>query len=391
MLKKLLFKNQGKKQLTIAIAGAFLGLTFLISSLHYFIQLTQFGNTAEMLTTNALIVQKKVGNSSTLLLAKMDFTQREIAKLRSEPYLEDVQPILSNNFDIEVETSDPVVPRFRSDVFIQTVDARFLDVKSEKWKWKMGDTCVPIIMPRDFLVMLNTFMSSSGIPPISEDLAKDIRFKFRLRSPSKTSYIDARIIGFTNEVSAILVPETFMTFGNTQFNSGNPIKITQLMLSSKKNKFGLVENLLYRKGLEAKKAQLMVGRLKSVAGTLLAIIMGMAFVALFTAGLVFVQYLQLLLSRNKYEIQTLLRIGYYKRTIVTYFFTYFVQLFALISIASLVAFFGLKYLLDDLLKTGGLPIDTRVSTLVIVSLVAAFAVFCLISRQTAKKGVSKLF
>lgn len=391
MLRKLLFKTQDRKQLIIALTGAFLALTFLVTALHYFIRLTQFGATAEMLNTNTIIVQKKVGNSSTLMLTKMDFSQREIERLKNEHYIQDVQPIISNNFDVEIETSDPAVPRFRSDVFIQTVDARFLDVTSEKWNWKRNDPLVPIILPRDFLVMLNTFMSSSGIPPISEDLAKDIQFKLRLKNGVKTTYIDAKIIGFTNEVSAILVPEAFMAFGNREFNSGNSPKITQLMLSSKKNKFGLVEELLYRKGLEAKNAQLMVGRLKSVAGTLLVIIMGMAVVALFTAGLVFVQYLQLLLSRNSYEIQTLLRIGYYENAIVMCFFTYFVQLFALLSIASLATFFWLKHLLDELLTTGGVPMDTHVSVVVIASLIGVFIVFCFASFWTARRGVATLF
>ena len=59
-------------------------------------------------------------------------------------------------------TKDPMVPPFSTDAFVQTIDPQFLDVAPEVWDWKEGDEFVPVIMPRDLFVMLNTFMD--GIP-----------------------------------------------------------------------------------------------------------------------------------------------------------------------------------------------------------------------------------
>ena len=82
MLPKLLFQNQDKKQLIIAIIGAFLGITFLVTSIHYLIRVNEFGRGAEILGPNTIIVQKKVNNSAVLGLAKTDFTEREIEKMK---------------------------------------------------------------------------------------------------------------------------------------------------------------------------------------------------------------------------------------------------------------------------------------------------------------------
>lgn len=299
MLNKLLYKNQDKKQLIIAIIGAFMGITFLITSIHYLIKVNDFGKGSDILGPNTIIVQKKVTNSSSLNMTKTDFSENEIKKIKAEPFIQDVQPVISNNFDVSFETADPMVPRFRSDVFIQTVDQKFLDVKSTKWHWKEGDKFVPIIMPRDFLVMLNTFMSSSGIPQISDDLAMDIKFKFTLKGETDKEWVDARIIGFTNEVSSILVPESFMEYGNSKYTSGKEKKITQIMISGKESEFGLVEDLLKKRGLESKNAQMVVGRLKSVVGTLFLVVLGISIIAVFVSGLVLIQYMQLLMSRNE--------------------------------------------------------------------------------------------
>jgi hypothetical protein len=391
MLNKLLYKNQDKKQLIIAIVGAFMGITFLITSVHYLIKVNDFGKGSDILGPNTIIVQKKVTNSSSLNMTKTDFSENEIKKIKAEPFIQDVQPVISNNFDVSFETADPMVPRFRSDVFIQTVDQKFLDVKSAKWHWKEGDKFVPIIMPRDFLVMLNTFMSSSGIPQISDDLAMDIKFKFTLKGETDKEWVDARIIGFTNEVSSILVPESFMEYGNAKYTSGKEKKITQIMISGKESEFGLVEDLLKKRGLESKNAQMVVGRLKSVVGTLFLVVLGISIIAVFVSGLVLIQYMQLLMSRNAYEVRTLLRIGFYPQVVIKSFFLYFVKIFGIVSSLGLFVFFIFKYFLDTMFESGGLYIDTQISLIAMISLASTYLLFVLASYRTAKNGIFKQY
>jgi hypothetical protein len=388
MLNRILFKNQDKKQLVIAMIGSFLGITFLVTSIHYLIKVNEFGKGADILGPNTVIVQKKVTNSSSLNLTKTDFSLKEIEKIKAESFIQDVKPVISNTFEISFETADPLVPYFRSDVFIQTVDPDFLDVKTLKWKWSEKDSYVPIILPRDFLVMLNTFMSANGIPQVSDDLAMDIKFKFRLRLPEGGfTHKDARIVGFTNEVASILVPESFMNYGNDNFGNGLENKITQIMISGKESEFGLVEDLLKRKGLESKNSQMVVGRLKSVVGTLFLVVLGISVIAVFVSGLVLIQYLQLLLSRNAYEVRTLLRMGYAPNELINSFSFYFIKIFGIVSILGLTIFFIFKIFLDEMFASGGLYIDTGLTWISIGSLVLGYVLFALASYLNAKKGI----
>lgn len=391
MLNKLLFRNQDKKQLVIAIIGSFLGITFLITSIHYLIKVNEFGEGADILGPNTIIVQKEVSNSSTLNLTKTDFSQAEIDKLKKEPYILDVKPVISNNFDVSFETADPLVPRFRSDVFIQTVDPEFLDVKSVKWKWQEGDTVVPIILPRDFLVMLNTFMSASGIPQVSDDLAMDIRFKFTLSNETGKEWVNAKIIGFTNEVASILVPENFMAYGNEKYGTAADRKITQIMISGKESEFGLVEDMLKTKHLESKNSQLVVGRLKSMVGTLILVVLGISVIAVFVSGLVLIQYAQLLMSRNAYEVRTLLRIGYGPKVLIRAFFIYFLKIFGWVSLLGFGMFFVFKIWLDRMFEEGGLYIGTSLTGLSILALFLAYSLFGIASFFNAKRGIYKQF
>lgn len=389
MLRQLLFRNQDKKQLIIAIVGSFLGITFLITSIHYLIKVNEFGKGTEILGPNTLIVQKKVNAGAIMGLAKTDFSDSEIEKMKKERFISDVKPVISNNFDVSFQTDDPHVPYFRSDVFIQTVDPQFLDVKSDKWKWKEGDTVVPIILPRDFIVMLNTFMSASGIPQVSDELAKEIRFKFTIKNEERKEFIAAKIIGFTNEVASILVPQSFMEYGNKNFALGADKKITQIMIAGKESEFGLVEDYLVKHGLESKNSQMVVGKLKSIVSTLIVVILGISIIAVFVSCLVLIQYLQLLMSKNAYEVRTLIRIGYPPHSIVKTFFVYFLKIFGIITLSGFAVFFIFKFFLDNILIAGGLAISSTVSLYSIIALVVAYCIFAWASYSTAKRGVMK--
>lgn len=391
MLKKVLFHNQDKTQLAIAVLGSIIGLLFLISSIHYLVRVNEFGKGEEILGPNTMIVQKKVSNSSSLKLTKTDFSIEEIERFKNEQFVADAQAVICNNFNVLLLTDDPYVPKFSSDVFLQTVNSKFLDVPNDKWKWKVGDTIVPIVMPRDFLVMLNTFMSASGIPQVSEDLAKDIKFKLRISNDSKKDFVVARIVGFTNEIPSLLVPESFMKFANEKYSNGKDSKITNVMISSKEGEFGKMEKFLEERGLESRKSQVVIGKLKSIVSTLFLVLLVISVVTVLVSSLVLIQYMQLLIATNQYQIRTLLRLGYKPIRIILMFTKYLGLTFGIVSIIAFTLFILEKIVVDNLLEKGGITISHSISLLSMVSVFISFCIFVSISFLVAKRKIMSEF
>lgn len=387
MLQKTFFKQQDRVQLSIAFIGALLGLTFLITSIHYLIKVNEFGRGNEILGPNTIIIQKKIGANNAFQLGKNDFTKREIELIKAESFVAAVEPIISNNFDVSLQTNSPVVPYFRTDVFLQTVNPTFIDIPAQNWTWKKGDAYVPLIMPRDFLVMLNTFMSAKNIPTVSDEIAQSIPFEFTLKHGDRKEIMNVRIIGFTNEISSLLVPESFMKWANEQYGQSTDQKITQLMLAGKENQFGLVEGMLKEKHLESKNAQVLVGRLKSMIGTFIWIVLCVSILAVFLSGLVLIQYLQLLINKNNYEIKTLIRLGYHPKKLVNTFVWYFFNVFGSITMMSIVLFNIVKFYLDAAFNKGGVYIDSSFTFASYLAIVIAYVIFTLASFLSAKKHI----
>lgn len=394
MLNKLLFRNQDRKQLVIAMIGSFMGITFLVTSIHYLIKVSEFGEGTDILGPNTIIVQKKVTDANILGFSNTDFSLDQLDEMRKLPFIEEVKPVISNDFDVYFETKDKLLPvPFGTDIFIQTVDPSFIDTNAKEWNWKPEDESIPIIMPREFLVMLNTFASAQGIPQVSEDIAKKIRFKLSIRNEDRTKkeWHYAHIIGFTSSVSAILVPETFMTYGNENYSDGSEAKITQVMISGKEGQFGKVEDYMTENGLESKESQMAIGRLKSIVGTLFLVVLGISVIAVFVSGLVLIQYMQLLITKNMYEVRTLMRIGYHPNDIIKKFFVYFMLIFGVVLIIGFVSFVILKITLDSMFESGGIYIGTSMTMWSIVALLLAYLLFTLSSFVTARKGIYNEF
>lgn len=387
MLKKVLFQNQDKTQLVIAVLGSIIGLLFLISSIHYLIRVNEFGKGEEILGPNTMIIQKKVSNSSSLKITKNDFSKEEIERFKNETFVDDAQAVICNNFNVLLLTDDPLVPKFSSDVFLQTVNTKFLDVPAENWTWIQGDTIVPIVMPRDFLVMLNTFMSASGIPQVSEDLAKDIKFKFRISNDSKKDFISARIVGFTNEIPSLLVPESYMNYANQKYATSKENKITNVMISSKEGEFGKMEKFLQERGLESRKSQIVIGKLKSIVSTLFVVLLVISVVTVAVSGLVLIQYMQILIANNQYHIKTLLRLGYNPNKIVQLFTRYLTVTFGFVSLIALVLFIIEKFFVDELFEKGGIAINQSLSIMSFISILISFCIFVVVSFIVTQRKI----
>jgi hypothetical protein len=391
MLKKVLFQNQDKTQLFIAVLGSVIGMVFLISSIHYLIRVNEFGKGEEILGPNTMIIQKKVSNSSSLNISKNDFSKAEIERFKKESFVADAQAVICNNFNVLLLTDDSLVPKFSSDVFLQTVNTKFLDVSSEKWKWKEGDSIVPIIMPRDFLVMLNTFMSASGIPQVSEDLAKEIKFKLRISNETKRDFISAKIVGFTNEIPSLLVPESFMNNANQKYATEKEKKITNVMISSNEGEFGKMEKFLEERGLESRKSQVVIGKLKSIVSTLFIVLLIISVVTVVVSCLVLIQYMQLLIANNQYQIRTLLRLGYHPNKIIVLFTRYLAVTFGFVSLFALILFIIEKFFVDGLFEKGGIAISYSLSIESFISTFISFCIFVSVSFFIAKRKILKEF
>jgi hypothetical protein len=374
-MRKLFFSAKNTFQLYIACFGLVIGLTLLLASIQLYNKAKVYNEETELLNVNTLIVQKKVKRAAHLGFGSPNFTKREIEAFQRQEFISACSPILSNQFEVIVEIDDPIIPAFNSNIFLQSVENEFIDISSADFEWSDTSNFVPVVMPRNFLMMLNTFLSASQLPQLSESLVSNVQMNLILGPKSNRVTIPARIVGFTNAFSSILVPSSFLKAYNLKFtNTQNQVQ-SQLVVKAEEEQLGLLESYLEENGFESGEDQLFVSRLKGALSLVLMFVTGLAILTLLLAIIILVQYLQLMLSTLIFEIRLMLRLGHSTEVIKNKFVRYFVILFSTMAFISFVSFCFLSKAIEGKLVSSGILIGDAISMWSVAALFAVFVIF----------------
>ena len=377
-MQKLLFNHRNKFQLLIASIGIIIGLILLLISLELYHKGKFYNESSKLLDEHTLIVQKKVSRAAHLGLGSPGFSAAEIDELQKQKFISACSPIMSNQFEVIVEINDPIIPAFNSNIFLQAIENDLIDISSNEFKWEDSNDYVPVIMPRNFLMMLNTFLSASQLPQLSESLISNVQMNLTLGPKSKRSVVPARIVGFTNDFSSILVPSAFLKMANLKFANTKDEFQSQLVIKAIDNKLGLLESYLEDKGYESGEDQIFISRLKSTIFITLICTMSLALLTLFLSVVITIQYLQMMLSELTFEIRLMLRLGHSIQALKNIFLRFFMLVFSANSLISFVCFYFLNVAINNRLIRSGIIINESISLWSISTLFIAFIIFTIL-------------
>jgi len=100
------------------------------------------------------------------------------------------------------------LPKMYTDIYFESVPDRFIDVKTEKWKWKPGDTIVPIILPSAYLETYNfAYAPSKNLPPLSEKSFSMLYFHIIIKREEGNVNLRGNVVGFSDRINSILAPD----------------------------------------------------------------------------------------------------------------------------------------------------------------------------------------
>ena len=108
-------------------------------------------------------------------------------------------------------------------LFFESVPDRFVDGVASGWRFDERTGEVPIIISKDYLALYNFgFAGSAGLPQMSENILSGIPLRLTLTSDDGRRMRDfrGRVVGLSDRLNTILVPESFMEWSNRELGSG---------------------------------------------------------------------------------------------------------------------------------------------------------------------------
>ncbi len=228
LIWKLLRKHISIFELAVFFIANLIGMTVILGGVQIYSDLrpVMTGESA-LIGSDYLVVTHPVERMG---VSGKSFSNDDIAELESMEFISSVGAFSSSEF--EVYGSIAFGGRKLSTMlFFESVPNSFLDIQPKEWKYEKGDSTIPIILPRNYLNLYNFgFSSTQQLPQITEDIIKRVELEITLRGNNLRGDYVGRVVGFSDRINTILVPQTFMDWANTEYGESGNQDATRLIL-----------------------------------------------------------------------------------------------------------------------------------------------------------------
>lgn len=269
-----------------------------------------------LLSEGYVVVTKPISGLSTLkslLGIKPVFSGEEIEKMRQHPAVSDIGLFSTANFQIRGSFSLGEL-NISTDLFMESVPDKFIDVKfsdESVWQADIDTDCIPVIIPRKYLNIYNYgYASTKGLPQLGEGLTSAFPISMTLAGNGQTRRYQARIVGYTDRLNTILVPESFLEQANAAFASKEPEPPSRLIVATtSKGRNTSFIDYLEQNGYSIE-GDLESLRLQAVVHGILWVVIGIGSVVSILAFVLLLISIQLLIEKNKDKFINLHSLGY---------------------------------------------------------------------------------
>jgi len=263
------------------------------------------------LKADYLILSKRVGTADVFTGRGHEFSGSELDDLSAQPFVTSVGKFTSTNYRVDASLSVNGIPLMKTDFFFESVPDDFVDVSSSEWEYKPGDKRVPIILPRSYINMYNFgFAQTRSLPKISEGLLGMIDLGILIRGNGQEERFHGKVIGFSNRLNTILVPQSFMDWSNARFAPGEPTKSTRLIVQVGNPADERVTTYLEKKGYEVESDKLAAEKTTYFLRMVVSLVMIVGLVISVLSFYILMLSVYLLVQKNASKLENLLLIGY---------------------------------------------------------------------------------
>jgi hypothetical protein len=316
--------------------GLGIGILLLLASLQMFVNLQQLLRTGSIRKDgfDFISITRTVSNETMGQKDKQLFNQAMVDSIRQQPFIADAAPLEANLFQVELSAGG-ILP-FSTNLFLESIDNRFLDTLPPDFNWAPGQARVPIIVSSDFLEIFNVFGPSYGLPQVSPETASGIPVIITCYGDGGTeASFTGQIVAFSDRINSVIVPKSFLDWGNQTFKGRKADYFSRVYIKTKDANDPALLSYFDQNKFKVNKDKTKFGRMKQVFEGIFTGLGVFGILVVVLALLLFSFYLQLVIARSRDSIRLLLMLGYSPSWLSRKFTRQFVPVYALIILAAL--------------------------------------------------------
>lgn len=239
------------------------------------------------------------------------FTDAEIDDLSGQKFVNKIGRFTSTEYKVDAKMGINGQPILSSELFFESVPDGFVDVSLKDWKYVENSREVPIILPRTYINMYNFgFAQSHSLPKISDGLVGMIDFRIYIHGNGRHDEYKGRVIGFSNRLNTILVPQSFMDWSNSLYAPDRQPESTRLIVEMVNPADENIAKYLDDHGLEVDDDKLQNEKTTYFLRMMVSVVMTVGVVISILSFYILMLSIYLLVQKNTTKLENLLLIGY---------------------------------------------------------------------------------
>ena len=311
-------------------------LIVLLSVQFYYDVLPVFTQGDSFIKKDYLIVSKRISMVSSFSGRSNAFSAADIDEIEAQEFCKSVGAFTSSRYKVSASMGVEGMAYMSTEMFFESVPDRFVDADLRDWHFAEGDPVVPIILPRSYLTIYNFgFAQSRSLPKLSEGVVSMLDLNVRLRGNGREGVMKGRVIGFSNRLNTILVPESFMKWSNRLYAPDGDAGSTRLIVEVYNPADDAIARFLQQKGYDTEEDKLDAGKttyfLKIVSGVVMSVGLLISVLSFYILML----SIFLLLQKNTVKLENLLLIGYSPTRVATPYYILTVGLNVLVLLLAI--------------------------------------------------------
>lgn len=314
LLWKLLRKHISIPQLAGFAIANLIGMFIILLSTQLYQDIAPiFATDDNPFNKEYLVVSKRFTTARSLLgqADKDAFTMEEVREMEKQDFAESVAPFITSGYQVGCYVSIEGVPSMGTDMFFESVPDRYVDADTSVWKWSEGDEEVPIVLPRSYLAVYNFgFAKTRSLPKLDKRTISKIGLTLVLKGNGLNERMKGRVVGFTNRLNTVLVPQSFLVWSNARYAPSLPIAPTRLIVETSNPTDEKIVRFISEHDYEIENNMLNQSKATYILRVVFSAILFVGVLISALSFYVLTLSIYLLVTKNAYKIQNLLLMGY---------------------------------------------------------------------------------
>lgn len=308
LIWKLLRKHISLFELAIFFVVNLIGMTVIVGGLQLYNDVRPImSGENRLIGSDYLVVTRPVERVGS---GGKRFSADDIANLSTQEFVTDVGTFTSSEYEVYGSIMFGG-RRLSTMLFFESVPDDFLDIRPKEWKYNEGDNLIPIILPRNYLNLYNFgFSSTQQLPQITEDVIKRVELGISLRGNGLIEEYTGHVVGFSDRINTILVPERFMVWANARYGDGVNEDATRLIIEVDNPADSELVSYIKANGYEIENKPAESSKAMQILKVCVVIIICIGLMFSLLALIILTLSIYLLLQKNISKLENLVLIGY---------------------------------------------------------------------------------